>query len=152
MGSVSRAFVARPELVASFSEMMRRQTRTDLMAGIVRRLSQNIPADRAVCERPGVLASMVRDIQAMAARTSHGFAQEQSLYARGWTPPTLEPGTPWLLAECGASPMPGVEAAFAAVPDARFAIIPEAGLLVYYSHAETVVALFADHVETETAS
>lgn len=151
MGSVSRAFVARPELVASFSEMMRRQTRTDLMAGIVRRLSQNIPADKAVCERPGVLASMVRDIQAMAARTSHGFAQEQSLYARGWQPPVLEPGTPWLLVECGASAMPGVEAAFSAVPDARFVVLPEAGLLVYYSHAEAVVDLFTAHVETEVS-
>lgn len=152
MGSVSRAFVARPELVASFSEMMRRQTRTDLMAGIVRRLSQNIPADKAVCERPGVLASMVRDIQAMAARTSHGFAQEQSLYARGWQPPALKPGTPWLLVECGASAMPGVETAFASVPDARFVVLPEAGLLVYYSHPEAVVDLFAAHAETEAAA
>ena len=152
MGSVSRAFVARPELVASFSEMMRRQTRTDLMAGIVKRLSQNIPADRAVCERPGVLASMVRDIQAMAARTSHGFAQEQSLYARGWHPPALEPGAPWLLAECGASAMPGVEAAFHGVPGARFTVIPEAGLLVYHSHPEAVVELFAGHVETEVSA
>ena len=95
---------------------------------------------------------MVRDIQAMAARTSHGFAQEQSLYARGWHPPALEPGAPWLLAECGASAMPGVEAAFDGVPGARFTVIPEAGLLVYHSHPEAVVELFAGHVETEVSA
>ena len=67
------------------------------------------------------------------------------LYARGWRPPILESGTPWLLVECGASAMPGVEAAFEAVPDARFVILPEAGLLVYHSHPDAVVELFADH-------
>ncbi|MDP1736219.1 MAG: alpha/beta hydrolase [Caulobacter sp.] len=152
MGSVSRALVARPELVASFSEMLRRQTRTDIVAGIVKRISQRIPADRDVIERPGVLASLVRDIQAMAARTSQGFAQEQNLYARGWRPPSLAAGTPWLLVECGSSAMPGVEAAFGMIPDARFAVLPEAGLLVYHSHPETVAELFAGHAGMETAA
>jgi len=145
MGSVSRAFVARPELVASFAEMMRRQTRTDIMGGILRRVAQSIPADREVLERPGVLTSMVRDIQAMAARTSQGFAQEQSLYARGWRPPALQPGPPWLLVECGQTPMPGVEEAFGGLPDCRLATLPDAGLLVYHSHPEAVVDLFAAH-------
>ncbi len=152
MGSVSRALVARPELIASFSEMLRRQTRTDIMAGTVRRISQRVPADHEVIERTGVLASMVRDIQAMAARTSQGFAQEQSLYARGWQPPALQPGTPWLLVECGASAMPGVEEAFDMIPDARFVVLPEAGLLVYHSHPEAVAELFADHAGPETAA
>jgi DNA-binding CsgD family transcriptional regulator len=105
MGAVTRAFVARPELVASVQ-------RDDAPAdphrphgrhrSVASSQTMSRPTARC-CERPGVLASMVRDIQAMAARTSHGFAHEQSLYARGWTPPALEPGTPWLVVECGAA-------------------------------------------------
>ena len=146
MGSVTRAFVARPELVTVFSEMMRRQTRTELMADIVRRSTSHVAADREVLDRPGVLTSMVRDIQAMAARSSHGFAQEQGLYARGWEPPALSGDSRWLVVECGPLAMPGIEAAFTGLPDARFEILPDAGLLAYHSHAEAVVALFADHV------
>lgn len=152
MGSVSRAFVARPELVAVFSEMMRRQTRTELMAGIVKRSADHVAADREALERPGVLMSMVRDIQATAARTSHGFAQEQSLYARGWHPPVLPPGAPWLVLECGPLAMPDVEGAFTGLPGARFAMLPEAGLLMYHSHPEAVVDLFAAHAETEMSA
>lgn len=149
MGSVSRAFVARSELVAVFSEMMRRQTRTDLMAGIVKRSADHVAADHEALERPGVLMSMVRDIQSMAARTSHGFAQEQSLYARGWLPPALPPGAPWLVLECGPLAMPDVEGAFAGLPGARFAVLPDAGLLLYHSHPEAVADLFAAHADTE---
>ena len=152
MGSVSRAFVARPELVAVFSEMMRRQTRTDLMAGIVKRSADHIPADRDVLDRPGVLMSMVRDIQAMAARTSHGFAQEQSVYARGWRPPDMESGAAWMVLECGPMAMPGVEASFAGLPGCRFAILPDAGLLLYHSHPDAVVEQFAAHVETAASA
>lgn len=151
MGSVTRAFVARPELVAVFSEMMRRQTRTELLAKIVRRSASHIAADREVLDRPGVLTSMVRDIQAMAARSSHGFAREQGLYARGWRPPALTGDARWLVVECGPLAMPGVEAAFQALPGARFAVIPDAGLLLYHSHPERVVELFSDHASTETA-
>lgn len=146
MGAVTRAFVARPELVTVFSEMMRRQTRTELMSRIVRRSASHVAADREALDRPGVLTSMVRDIQAMAARGSHGFAQEQGLYARGWEPPTLSGDAPWLVVECGPLAMPGVEAAFAALPRARFEILPDAGLLAYHSHPEAVVALFAGHL------
>jgi pimeloyl-ACP methyl ester carboxylesterase/DNA-binding CsgD family transcriptional regulator len=151
MGAVTRAFVARPELVTVFSEMMRRQTRTDIMAAIVQRSADHVPADKEVLQRPGVLTSMVRDIQAMAARTSYGFAHEQGLYARGWTPPALEPGIPWLVVECGPLSLPGVERAFAALPAARFKVLPDAGLLLYHSHPDAVVELFADHARGHAA-
>ena len=146
MGSVTRAFVARPELVAVFGEMMRRQTRTDLLARIVRRATDHVAADRDALERPGVLTSMVRDIQAMAARSSHGFAQEQGIYARGWRLPTLAGAARWLVVECEPLALPGVETAFASLPDASFSVLPDAGLLLYHSHADALATLFADHV------
>ncbi|MDP1632864.1 MAG: hypothetical protein Q8L66_15715 [Caulobacter sp.] len=145
MGSISRAFVARPELVASFGEMLRRQTRTDILARLLRNLTKDTPGDRLAVARPGVQMSIVRDVQAMAARTSHGFATEQGVYARGWRPPTLKPGIPWLLVECGRTVMPGLEEAFAGLPGCTFARLPEAGFLVYYSHGEAVAAMFDAH-------
>lgn len=95
---------------------------------------------------------MVRDIQAMAARASQGFAQERSFRGRGWRPPPLAPAPPWPRVERGSSAMPGVEDAFAMIPGARFAVLPEAGLLVYHAHPEAVAELFADHAGTEIAA
>lgn len=91
---------------------------------------------------------MVRDIQAMAARASQGFAQDRSFRARGWRPPA----PPWPRVERGSSAMPGVEDAFAMIPGARFAVLPEAGHLVYHAHPEAVAEMFADHAGTEIAA
>lgn len=150
MGSVTKAFLVRPEIVSMFGEMLRRQTRSDLMADIVRRSANHVPADREVLARPGVLASMVRDIQAMAARSSDGFAREQSFYARGWALPEVSGPAPWLVVECRPLTLPGVEAAFGALPGVRFAELADAGLLFYHSHAGETADLFAAHARQET--
>ncbi|MFZ5670938.1 MAG: hypothetical protein ACOY4K_15730 [Pseudomonadota bacterium] len=149
MGSVTRAFLAWPEIVARFGEMLRRQTRSDLLAEMVRRAAGHVAADRAVLARPGVLAGLVRDIQAMAARSSDGFAREQGLYARGWSPPAVEGPAPWLVVECAPLALPGIETAFA-LPDARFVELADAGLLFNHSHPEQIAALFADHARQES--
>ncbi len=149
MGSITKAFLVRPELIALVGEMLRRQTRSDLLADMVRRSADHVAADRAALERPGVLASMVRDIQAMAARSSDGFAREQSLYARGWTPPRIGGRAPWLVVECRPLTLPGVEAAFGLLPKVRFTDLADAGLLVYHSHPTEVVDLFAAHARQE---
>jgi pimeloyl-ACP methyl ester carboxylesterase/DNA-binding CsgD family transcriptional regulator len=150
MGSITKAFLVRPEFVSLFAEMLRRQTRSDLLADMVRRSADHVAADREVLARPGVLASMVRDIQAMAARSSHGFAREQSLYARGWEPPRVTGAAPWLVMECRPLTLPGVEAAFGMLPDVRFTDLAEAGLLFYHSHPVEVADLFADHARQES--
>lgn len=149
MGSITKAFLVRPEFVGLFAEMLRRQTRSDLLADMVRRSADHVVADREVLARPGVLSSMVRDIQAMAARTSEGFAREQSLYARGWEPPAVDGPAPWLVMECRPLTLPGVEAAFGMLPDVRFTDLADAGLLFYHSHPVEVADLFADHAAQE---
>jgi pimeloyl-ACP methyl ester carboxylesterase/DNA-binding CsgD family transcriptional regulator len=141
MGAVTRTFLAQPDMVGAFAEMLRRQTRTDLMRDMVRRSASNVPADAAVLAQPGVLTSIVRDIQAMAARSSRGFAQEQGLYARGWRPPAQPGGARWLVMECAPMASDAVPEIFAALPNARFTVLPEAGLLLYYSHPEEIAAL-----------
>lgn len=150
MGSMTKAFLVRPELVGLFGEMLRRQTRTELVADMVRRSADHVAADREVLGRPGVLSSMVRDIQAMAARSSDGFAREQSLYARGWEPPAVSGAAPWLVMECGPLTLPGVETVFGALPQVRFAELADAGLLFYHSHPAEVADLFAGHARQDT--
>ena len=145
MGSITKAFLVRPEIVGLFGEMLRRQTRSDLLADMVRRSASHVAADREVLARPGVLASLVRDIQAMAARSSDGFAREQSLYARGWDPPTVAGPAPWLVLECRPLTLPGVEAAFGDLPGVRFAELADAGLLFYHSHPGETADLLAAH-------
>ncbi len=150
MGSITKAFLVRPEFVGLFAEMLRRQTRSDLLADMVRRSADHVAADREALARPGVLSSMVRDIQAMAARSSEGFAREQNLYARGWEPPALTGAAPWLVMECRPLTLPGVEAAFGMLPHVRFADLADAGLLFYHSHPVEVADLFADHARQES--
>ncbi len=150
MGSVTKAFLIRPEIVSVFGEMLRRQTRSDLLADMIRRSAAHVEADRQVLARPGVLASMVRDVQAMAARSSDGFAREQSLYARGWEPPAVEGAAPWLVMECRPLTLPGVEAAFGRLPAVRFTDLADAGLLFYHSHPVEVADLFAGHARQES--
>ncbi len=145
MGSITKAFLIRPEIVSVFGEMLRRQTRSDLLADMISRSASHVAADREVLARPGVLASMVRDVQAMAARSSRGFAAEQSLYARGWTPPRVDGAAPWLVMECRPLTLPGVEAVFGMLPGVRFTDLAEAGLLFYHSHPVEVAELFAGH-------
>ena len=152
MGSVTKAFLIRPEIIGVFSEMLRRQTRTELITDMVRRSASYVPADREVLARPGVMTTMVRDIQAMGARTSRGIAQEQGVYARGWTPPALTGAARWLVMECGPLTLPGVEAAFASLPNARFTQLAGAGLLLYHSHPDAVAGLFADHADGKTGA
>jgi DNA-binding CsgD family transcriptional regulator/pimeloyl-ACP methyl ester carboxylesterase len=144
MGSVTRVFMRRPEMVAIFAEMLRRQTRTDLLRDIVRRSANHVAADIEVLSRPGVLTTMVRDIQSMAARTSRGFALEQSFYAAGWSVPADVGGQRWRVVECAPLAMPGVEAAFEALPEVSFATLPDAGLLLYHSHPEEIAALLSE--------
>ncbi len=145
MGAVTRAFLVRPEIIGVFAEMMRRQTRTDLMRDIVRQSASHVPADIEALSRPGVLDAIVRDIQAMAARSSRGFAQEQALYATDWTPPESAGGSRWTVAECRPLLLPGAERAFGGLPNVRFTEIEGAGLLSYLSHPQAVAALLDPH-------
>lgn len=151
MGSITKAFLVRPEIVSVFGEMLRRQTRSDLLADMIRKSASHVEADRQVLARPGVLASMVRDVQAMAARSSQGFAAEQSLYAKGWAPQIPAGGARWLVMECAPLTLPGVEAAFGALPGVRFVDVAGAGLLFYHSHPEEVADLFAGHARQTAA-
>jgi pimeloyl-ACP methyl ester carboxylesterase/DNA-binding CsgD family transcriptional regulator len=144
MGTISRSFRNHPALVQLVAETLRRQTRTDLLQHTMRQSLAAVPADAAALEQPGVLDALVRDAQGMFARTSAGFASEHSAFVQGWVVPEGIGGARWLVAECEAMALPHPERIWRQLPNPRFRIIPEAGMLVYHSHPQVIADLVAE--------
>jgi pimeloyl-ACP methyl ester carboxylesterase/DNA-binding CsgD family transcriptional regulator len=88
---MTRWLAANPLLIEPFSEMLRRQSRSDVMLRILRSVSRHVDSDRQCLEQPGVADYLIRDSQGMNARSMAGFVAEQRLFAQGWEiPPGLE--------------------------------------------------------------
>ncbi len=143
MNAVFRAFLTNPDLIGVFAEMMRHQTRSDLVRNALRSSLKDNPADREALEQPGVLDYMVRETQAMSARSSRGFTDEHAAYARGWRVPKGLGGERWLVMEADTLALDGVERVFGDLPNARFVRVPNAGLLMFISQAQAVADLVA---------
>lgn len=143
MNGVFRAFLANPDLISLFAEMMRRQTRSDLVKSTIRNSLKDSPADFAALEQPGVLDYMVRETQAMSARSARGFVDEHAAYARGWQVPKGIGGERWLVVEGGALALADVQRVFGDLPHARFTTIPDGGLMLYITHSREIADLVA---------
>jgi DNA-binding CsgD family transcriptional regulator/pimeloyl-ACP methyl ester carboxylesterase len=145
IGSVSRTMLKHPELIATFGEMLRRQTRSDLLARSIRRSLESAPADRAAIEDPAVMARILRDAQGMSARTSAGWAAEMAVYAHGWTLPPAIGGERWTLLLCDGLGWPMDERLWrGALPGVQVHRMADAGFLVYLTHPEVVVGLLEE--------
>ncbi len=144
MGVIARTFRTNPQLVGLMAETLRRQTRTDLLEITMRQSLAALPMDAATLEQPGVLDALVRDTQGMFARTSAGFAAEHRALTDGWRVPDGVGGERWTLAECAPLALSGVEEAWGRLPNVRFRLIPDAGMLVYFSHPQVIADLVAD--------
>ncbi len=144
MGTMSRAFLDNPHLIELVSELLRRQTRTDLLESVMRQSLASVPRDREALLTPGVLDALVRDAQGMFARTSIGFSSEHQAYAAGWTIPSGVGGRGWIVAECDHLALPAVETVWSSLPNARFETIRDAGLLVYFTHPQVIADLVAE--------
>ncbi|HYE44271.1 MAG TPA: LuxR C-terminal-related transcriptional regulator [Caulobacter sp.] len=142
-GAVKRLFFSQPDLIGLIAETMRRQNRSDLLKEITLRAAAHVAADAAVVAEPMTLTSIIRDIQAISARSIRGFAEEQSLYARGWRIPEALGTAPWQVVEFTEMPLEGLEEAYAGLPGVRFSQFPEAGLYPLYSHPEALAELLA---------
>ncbi|MDQ0463593.1 pimeloyl-ACP methyl ester carboxylesterase/DNA-binding CsgD family transcriptional regulator [Caulobacter ginsengisoli] len=143
MNSIFRAFLANPDLIGVFSEMLRRQTRSDLVRTTLRNSLKDNLADREALEQPGILDYMVREAQAMSARSCRGFADEHAAYARGWRVPEGIGGERWLVVEGATLALEGVERVFGDLPNASFVKMPRAGLMLYISHPREMAELVA---------
>jgi pimeloyl-ACP methyl ester carboxylesterase/DNA-binding CsgD family transcriptional regulator len=141
IGAISRSVLKHPELIAPLGEMLRRQTRTDLLTKTIRRSLETAPADRAAIDDPLVMARILRDSRAMSARTSAGWAAEMAVYANDWRLPPAIGGEHWSILLCGGLEWPvHVEFWRQAVPGVRISELPEAGFLAYYTHPAEVIA------------
>ncbi len=139
--AVMRTFTAQPHLIEAFAEMLRRQTRTDLLETIIRQSLEEIESDRLTLDDPRILRQLVRDAQALAARSSAGFAAEHALYARGWRAPSRVGGERWTVLHGVSLMLPDARQRWAHLPQATFHDHPSAGLLVYFTFPETVAEL-----------
>lgn len=144
IATIARAFASNPLLIDLFAETMRRQTRTDLLQNTMRSALASLPSDAETLKQPGVLDAMVQDAQGMFARSSQGFIAENRAYVGGWTVPEDVGGRRWLVAESGNLTMAGVERVWGGLPRAEFRVIPDAGLLVYFSHPTVIADLVAE--------
>jgi DNA-binding CsgD family transcriptional regulator/pimeloyl-ACP methyl ester carboxylesterase len=141
IGSVSRTLLRHPELIAAFAEMLRRQSRSDLLAKSIRRSLGDLAGDREIVEDPVSLARLVRDAQGISARSSAGFATEMAAYL-DWTAPPRVGGDAWRILYCDGLNWP-VDASIwnQAMPEAAITTLKGASFLVYYSHPDEVVSL-----------
>jgi hypothetical protein len=141
MSAISRALFDRPGLVEPFAEMLRRQTRSDVLEAMLRRACSTVEADRRLIDEPAILAHLVRDTQGLLARSVRGFVDEQTVYSEGWSPPGLAPDAEWTVAYAGALwPDPDLRP-WAGLPGLRTAILEGAGHMAAFSHADELLKL-----------
>jgi DNA-binding CsgD family transcriptional regulator/pimeloyl-ACP methyl ester carboxylesterase len=141
LASVQRRLLRNPDLAVAFAEFLRRQVTTELLERIFERSMGEVAADRAALADPAVRRFLVRDIQAMSARSIWGFAAEQAIYAGGWEPPSGLRMEGWSLAvsselaadgDFGWTPISGPPT-----------MIEGAGLLAQFTHPDALAALMA---------
>jgi DNA-binding CsgD family transcriptional regulator/pimeloyl-ACP methyl ester carboxylesterase len=151
IGTISRSVLKHPELITPLGEMLRRQTRTDLLTKTIRRSLEVAPADRAAIDDPLIMARILRDARGMSARTIAGWAAEMAVYAHGWALPADIGGEHWSHLHCKGFGWP-VEMGFwtAALPGAPVFELPDAGFLAYHTHPAEVIAALEGEGETGT--
>ena len=140
MSAISYMLLDHPGMIEPFAEMLRRQTRSDILDGVLRRACAAAEVDRVAIEAPGVLPHLLRDVHGLIARSVRGFIDEQRLYSLGWTPPAIADGS-WTLAYSGAVwGEPDIQP-WAGLPNARCVMLEGAGLLAGFTHPDAVVDL-----------
>jgi len=141
VASVQRHLLRNPELVVASAEFLRRQATTQLLERILAKVLGEVATDAGALEDPVVRRFLVRDIQALCARSVYGFAAEHAVYANGWEPPPgLATRSPWTIAL--STGLPGhLDPSWLGVADLRTVHIPDAGVLPQFTHPQELVAL-----------
>lgn len=140
--AVQKHLLRNPDLVAAFAEFLRRQATTRLLERILEKTLDDVEADRMALEDPAVRQFLIRDIQAMCARSVWGFAAEHAVYANGWEPPADLPERPWRI--LGATGLTGPRPEDWLRPKgAEHVRLEGAGVLPQFTHPDAVVRLFA---------
>ncbi|MFA7263768.1 MAG: alpha/beta fold hydrolase [Caulobacter sp.] len=144
MEALSTGLAANPHLIALVGEILRRQTRTDLLEKVIRQSLAHVPCDQVALGIPAVMDALVHDAQGMFARSSAGFASENLAFVEGWEIPEIVGGERWTLATGDQMALPEAAAIWNRLPNIRFKALGEAGFLVYFTHPAVVADLVAD--------
>jgi DNA-binding CsgD family transcriptional regulator/pimeloyl-ACP methyl ester carboxylesterase len=137
----TRGLLGNPKLVEPVAELLRRHTDREMVETNLRRTCSFAKADVALLEDHVVVEGLVRDIQALVARSAAGFAAEHAIFAAGWRPPPLETGRFTVLRSTGLPQNP--EQPWADLPGYRLELLPDAGFLPQFTHAEAMTAAVA---------
>lgn len=140
---MTRQILEQPHLIAGLGEFIRRRTRSDFLETALDQTLGGIAPDREALREPAVRAQLIRDIQALFAHTSEGYAAEHALYARGWQAPALAGEGSWAVAHSGALGEPPSRTPWLGLPGASFHALAGAGVLAQFTHAEALAALIA---------
>lgn len=140
VAAVQKHLLRNPELVAAFAEFLRRQATTEVLERILDKALGEVEPDARALEDPAVRRFLIRDIQALCARSGYGFASEHAVYANGWEAPRGLPARPWTVAF--SSDLPGhLDPAWLRINDLRVVEIAGAGVLPQFTHPDELVGL-----------
>jgi len=141
--AIQRHLLRNPDLVAAFAEFLRRQATTKLLEQILDKVFSDLPLDAEALRDPRVRAFLIRDIQALCARSALGFASEHAAYANGWRAPGGLGGDDWTVLL--SSGLPGhVDPAWLGIPGLRTVRMDGAGVLPQFTHPEMLANLVAE--------
>lgn len=142
VAGVQRRLLRNTDLLAVFAEFLRRQATTDLLDRIIVRAFADVPCDREALKDPAVKTFLIRDIQAMCARSAEGFTAEHGVYAAGWEPPADLPGSIQWTAALSAELAGPILPAWLPAPGLRTVWLGGAGILPQFTCPEALAALF----------
>jgi DNA-binding CsgD family transcriptional regulator/pimeloyl-ACP methyl ester carboxylesterase len=141
--AIQRHLLRNPELVAASAELLRRQVTTRLLEQVLDKVFSDLPLDADALADPAIREFLIRDIQALCARSGRGFASEHAVYANGWRPPAGLGDHGWTVILSGE--MPGqLDPAWLGAPGLRTVRLTGAGVLPQFTHAEALADLVAD--------
>lgn len=140
---VQRRLLRNPDLVVSFAEFLRRQATTPLLEQILHKVFSDLPLDAETLCSPDVRAFLIRDIQALCARSAWGFAAEHATYANGWRPPARIGGSHWTVA-VSSGLADGTDLTWLDIPGLRSVQLEGAGILPQFTHPQSLVDLIVD--------
>jgi pimeloyl-ACP methyl ester carboxylesterase/DNA-binding CsgD family transcriptional regulator len=138
-----RLSLAKPHLIESLGDLLRRQTRTDLVEAQLRRALRAWPSDLAALDDPAIRRHLVLDIQAQFAHSSSGFVAEHSLHAAGWTVPPLTGAGSWLVLHSQGAGQEPPRRPWSSLPNVEFRTIPNAGVLAQFTHPQALIDALA---------
>ena len=139
---VQRHLLRNSDLVAAFAEFLRRQATTPLLERILHRAFAEVAPDAEALRDPAVRHFLIRDIQALCARSVWGFASEHAVFANGWEPPADLPAKAWTVAFSSA--LPGhADPDWLGIPNLTRRTLDGAGVLPQFTHPDAVVALLS---------